>query len=350
MYTCALYLNVPFFAMKTNPFRNKTKAELIAELEALRRRLIDFEKTEVERQQVAEALRASEEKYRIMLDESSDPIFTFYPDGQYRYVNRAFANGIGKKLEEIIGRKIWDVFPKEEADKRFAVVKWVFENGESKVIEVRVPRPDGDRYHLTTVKPILDDRRQVISVICISKEITERKIMEDRLAHMAQYDTLTDLPNRALFDDRLRHAITQAKRDQTRLALMFLDLDNFKPINDTFGHQVGDLLLQAAAKRMQDCIRESDTAGRIGGDEFVVLLPILGEGQDALVVAEKIRHSLNQPFELPGYQSLNISSSIGIAIYPDHGSEEIQLAKNADDAMYYAKAHGRNRVQLFQSA
>jgi len=332
-----------------NTFRNHTKAELIRELEDLRRRLAESEKKEAERQQAVEALYVSKEKFRILLDESSDPIFAFYPDGEYRYVNRAFADGTGKKLDEIIGRKIWDIFPKDEADKRFAVVKWVFENGESKVIEVRVPRTDGDRFYMTTVKPILDDQRRVISVICISKEITERKMMEDRLAHMAQHDQLTDLPNRALFNDRLQHAIIQAKRDKTRLALMSLDLDKFKPVNDTFGHHVGDLLLQAAAKRMQECIRESDTVGRIGGDEFVVLLSTIEEGHGAQMVAEKICNFLNQPFELPGYQSLRISTSIGIAIYPDHGSDDVQLLKHADHAMYQAKVLGRNMVQLFQS-
>ncbi len=310
-----------------NIVHNKTKAELIAELENL---------------------RSSEQKYRIMLDESSDPIFTFFPDGQYCYVNRAFAAGLGKNPEEIIGRRIWDVFPKDEADKRFAVVRWVFENGESKTIEVRVPRPGGDHYYLTTVKPILDDRHRTVSVICISKEITERKIMEDRLVHLAQYDVLTDLPNRALFSDRLRHAITQANRDMTRMALMFIDLDKFKPVNDTFGHHVGDLLLIAVARRLEECIRESDTVGRIGGDEFVVLLPTIKEIPDALVVAEKIRHALNRPFELPGYQCLNISSSSGVAIYPDHGTDDIDLTKNADDAMYQAKELGRNLVQLYQ--
>ncbi len=282
-----------------------------------------------------------------MLDESSDPIFMFSPDGQYAYVNRAFADGVGRSQEAIIGKRIWDVFPQDEADKRFAIVSWVFEKGESKTIEVRVPRPDGDRYYLTTAKPIFDDHDRVASVICISKEITERKIMEDQLAHMAQYDVLTDLPNRTLFSDRLQHAIAQAKRDKTRIALIFIDLDKFKPVNDTLGHHVGDLLLKAVAQRIQSCMRESDTVGRLGGDEFVVLLPTIQDEQDALVVAEKIRAALNQAIELPGNHCLNISSSSGIAIYPDHGADDIELSKNADDAMYQAKEQGRNRVQIF---
>lgn len=131
-----------------------------------------------ERKRVEEALRESEEKHRVLLDESSDPIFTFYPDGQYRYVNKAFADGVGRKLEDIIGRKIWDVFSQDEADKRFAAVKWVFENGLEKVLEVRVPRPDGDHWYLTTVKPILNEMGKVITVICISKDITQRKHAE----------------------------------------------------------------------------------------------------------------------------------------------------------------------------
>jgi diguanylate cyclase (GGDEF)-like protein/PAS domain S-box-containing protein len=336
--------------METMPADAKTRAELLAEVDALRQRLTALAQADAEYRQAIDILRASKEKYRILLDESSDPIFTFCPDGQYQYVNRAFADGVGKKLEDIIGKRIWDVFPQAEADKRFAVVKWVFENGKSREIEVRVPRPDGDRYYLTTAKPILDEKQRTTSVICISKEITERKAMEDQLARMAQYDTLTDLPNRALFSDRLRHAIAQARRDKTRLALMFVDLDKFKPVNDNFGHHVGDLLLQVVARRMQYCIRESDTVGRIGGDEFVVLLPAIEAAADALLVAEKIRASLAQPFDLPGYERQNISASIGIALYPDHGNDEVGLAKNADDAMYRAKTGGRNLVQIFQPA
>lgn len=297
-----------------------------------------------------DALRATLQEYRVLLDESSDPIFAFYPDGTYRYVNQAFASGVRLPRDAIIGRRIWDVFSQEEADKRFAVVKWVLENAESKVFEVRVPRPDGDRFYITTVKPIINSQREVVSVICISKEITERKAMEERLARMAQFDTLTELPNRALFDDRLKHAIAQAKRDGTRLALMSIDLDRFKPVNDTHGHHVGDLLLQAVARRMQDCVRESDSVGRIGGDEFFILLPVIDHAADALTVAEKVRDALGQPFALEGLQRIGISSSIGITLYPDHGDDTRLLYRYADQAMYRAKAQGRNQVQVFDTA
>lgn len=131
--------------------------------------------------QSQQALRENEEKYRILLDESSDPIFTFYSDGQYRYVNKAFAAGVGRNVDDIIGKRIWDVFPKEEADKRFGALKGVFERGEVKVIEVLVPRPDGDRYYITTIKPIKNERQEVAYVICISKEITEFKKAQEEL-------------------------------------------------------------------------------------------------------------------------------------------------------------------------
>ncbi len=312
-------------------------------------RLNDDERTRDELIAELDALHAMLQEYRVLLDESSDPIFAFYPDGRYRYVNQAFASGVRRPRDEIIGRRIWDVFSKEEADKRFAVVQWVFENAESRVIEVRVPRPDGDRFYITTVKPILSSQREVVSVICISKEITERKVMEERLARMAQYDTLTDLPNRALFNDRLLHAMAQARRDQGRLALMSIDLDRFKPVNDSHGHHIGDLLLLAVAQRMQDCVRESDSVGRIGGDEFFILLPVIDSATDALTVAEKVRDALSQPFDLEGLHSISISSSIGIALYPDHGDDALQLYKYADQAMYRAKEQGRNQTQIFQA-
>jgi diguanylate cyclase (GGDEF)-like protein len=172
---------------------------------------------------------------------------------------------------------------------------------------------------------------------------------EARFRFLAQYDELSGLPNRAMFRDRLQHAIAQAKRDKARLALMYLDLDKFKPINDQLGHHVGDILLRAVAERMQLCVRESDTVARIGGDEFVILLPLIENDYDALRVAEKIRYALAEAFDVAGGNVLTVSASIGIAIYPEHGENEVTLAKNADNAMYTAKEKGRNQVCMFDA-
>ena len=308
--------------------KNLTKAELIRRLEQIQTR---------------------EQQYRTLLDDCSDQIFSVSREGEYLFVNREFAAGIvGKTAEEIIGRNIWDIFPKDEANRRFSVIKRVFDSGQARSIEVCVPGADGDRHYLTTIKPIPGDQDGVAYVICISKEITGRKRMEEKLKHSALYDLLTGLPNRTLFNDRLKFAIAQAKRKASKLALMFIDLDKFKPINDTFGHNAGDLLLKRVANRMLNCIRESDTAGRVGGDEFIVLLPAVTAPGDAVKVAEKIRHELNKPFDIPGFPQMSISSSTGIAIYPEHGNSILLLTKSADDAMYCAKEKGRNTVVLFQ--
>ena len=186
-------------------------------------------------------------------------------------------------------------------------------------------------------------------MVAVVRDITGRKAAEQRIAHMAQHDTLTGLPNRALLGDRVRLAIAQARRQGGRLALMYIDLDHLKPVNDSLGHHVGDQLLRAVAKRMQDSVRASDTVARVGGDEFVVLLPTIGGEQDALPVAEKVRQALGQPFTLPSGDVVQVSASAGIALFPDHGSDEFQLARAADTAMYRAKALGRDRVEFFRA-
>jgi diguanylate cyclase len=172
---------------------------------------------------------------------------------------------------------------------------------------------------------------------------------EARYRHLAQHDVLTGLPNLALFSDRLQQALIQAKRDHARLAVLFIDLDKFKPINDALGHHMGDSLLQAVATRLQGCVREADTVARIGGDEFALLLPLIHAPQEALRVAELLRDALDQPFSIDAGHELNISSSIGVAIYPEHGSNGTELLKNADQAMYRVKREGRNQVQLYQA-
>ena len=190
-----------------------------------------------------------------------------------------------------------------------------------------------------------DDDGEPLRLIGTISDISDRKASEERIQHMAQHDTLTDLPNRALFSDRLRHELARAKRKDEHVGLIFLDLDNFKPINDNFGHAVGDRVLQIVAGRLKESVRASDTVGRIGGDEFIVLLPSLSNRADAAPLAEKIRLTLRQPFSVDG-RTIQISCSLGVAVYPDDGQDEVELSKNADQALYRAKAAGRDGVQL----
>lgn len=166
--------------------------------------------------------------------------------------------------------------------------------------------------------------------------VIERQQMQVRLQRMAQYDQLTDLPNRGLLYDRLKVALLAAQREQGRLSLLYLDLDKFKQVNDTLGHGVGDLLLQEVAKRLKRCVRESDTVARVGGDEFVVLLECVVLPEHAALVAEKIHKALSRSFTIDGH-NLTIVPSIGIALYPEHGDGEQQLLDHADKAMYFAK-------------
>ena len=201
---------------------------------------------------------------------------------------------------------------------------------------------------------LVHDVNHLLGVVenTLSEERGQRlliKEMQQKYQHLAHHDMLTGLPNRSLFADRLQQTLVQAKRSATHGALIYLDLDKFKPVNDTLGHNIGDLVLMAIAQRLQAAVRESDTVARIGGDEFVVLLPVIETRQDASTVAEKIRLALEQPFEINGH-IIKIGCSLGIAVYPEHGEDEISLMKNADTAMYLAKQNGRNNVQMFQDA
>jgi diguanylate cyclase (GGDEF)-like protein/PAS domain S-box-containing protein len=177
-------------------------------------------------------------------------------------------------------------------------------------------------------------------------EITQRKEAERRVHHLATRDALTELPNRLLLSDRLSQALAAAQRERSKLAVLFIDLDRFKNINDSLGHHVGDVLLRVAAARLSACVRREDTVARQGGDEFIVLLPSLDHPRDASKVAHKLLEALAAPFDVEG-QLLHATASIGIAIYPDDGADATTLLKHSDAALYHAKEAGRNRVQFF---
>lgn len=176
----------------------------------------------------------------------------------------------------------------------------------------------------------------------------QRKQAAARLRYLAQYDAMTGLPNRMLFDDRLMIALARAARERRMLALLYIDLDHFKPVNDNFGHAAGDLLLQELAQRIQHCVRDSDTVSRIGGDEFVVLIDGLQQLDDALRVAEHVRAAIHQPFDLPR-ERVQVSASIGVAAYPVHAGDANQLMRSADIAMYAAKHGGGNSACLYRA-
>lgn len=213
--------------------------------------------------------------------------------------------------------------------------------------EIRNRSKDGKIYiEWISIKQVRNDKGLPTHYVAVFSDISERKAAEERMQHLAHFDVLTGLPNRALFSDRLRQTIAKARRDKKRMALMFIDLDKFKPVNDQLGHHVGDLLLKSVAMRLSECVRrESDTVGRMGGDEFVVMLSEIETLRDVMVVAEKILYTLNQTFQIGEY-IIHISSSIGIAIYPENGKDENHLLKSADAAMYRAKENDRNRVEV----
>ncbi|MDH4234757.1 MAG: diguanylate cyclase [Gallionella sp.] len=301
------------------------------------------------RSRAEQALKESEKLLSDILENVTSYIYMKDKQGRYLFANRLLREQFAAPIEEIVGYDDNKFFDADTAANMRKGDLRVLNNGETLRIEETNPNilTGVTNVFLTVKIPLRHEDGSIYALCGISTDITERKEIEEHMRHMAQYDALTHLPNRALFSDRLQQALASAQRNRERLALMFLDLDKFKPVNDTYGHGVGDLLLKEAAQRIQKCLRESDTAARIGGDEFVVLLPSIEVEMDSRKVGEKIRHALNQPFELAGHR-LQISSSIGVAVYPEHGSNEKLLVKSADIAMYHAKKNGRNNVRIYQ--
>jgi diguanylate cyclase (GGDEF)-like protein/PAS domain S-box-containing protein len=264
------------------------------------------------------------------------------------WVNPAFEKLSGYQSTEVIGHKPPELIKTGKQGSHFYKALWdTILSGTPWHGEIINHRKDGSLYdEELNISPVIDEKGKIQHFIVSKNDISERKQIERRIKHLAEHDILTGLPNRALLSDRLEQALHVAKRNKEHLGLIFLDLDKFKPINDDYGHAIGDLLLQEVALRITDCIRESDTVARIGGDEFIILLPTIESQNDALMVAEKIRYVLNLPFDCQEH-SLSIAASLGVASYPEHGQEQISLVKSADIAMYYAKELGRNNVQIF---
>ncbi|WP_051448976.1 EAL domain-containing protein [Tolumonas lignilytica] len=276
----------------------------------------------------------------------------FYKDEQGRYLgcNAAFEHYIGYDRHYLTGRTVYDISPKDLADIYFAADKTLLEHPGTQNYEASVTYADGSRHNVVFYKATFNKSDGNLGgLVGVILDISERKQMEETIWHDANYDALTGLPNRRLLQDRLNEELKRAHRNNHQLAVLFIDLDRFKEINDTLGHNEGDKLLIQAAQRIRTVLRISDTVARQGGDEFIVILPDISDTAMSELVAKRIISSLTMPYDLNGQQA-HISASIGIACYPDDSSEMETLIRYADQAMYAAKSLGRSRFCLFASA
>ena len=301
-----------------------------------------------ERKQAEDALRASEETLRATFRQAGVGIFITSPNRRYLQVNDKYCEMLGYTREELLKMSSTDVLPPEAAGASQANRNKLM-LGELQTIshERQLLRKDGSLIWVNHATSVARSRNgEPIHLITVAENISERKQAEEKLTQLAHYDVLTSLPNRMLFFDRLKLALAGAKRNDSKAAVMFVDLDRFKHINDTLGHAAGDDLLQQVAERLKESVRASDTVGRLGGDEFAIVLSFLATARDADVPARKIMARFNEPFRL-GQAELYVTASVGIAVYPDDSTDQDALVKNADIAMYRAKEEGRNTYKFF---
>jgi len=266
---------------------------------------------------------------------------------EFTYANDSLAKLFGYPAPQaMIGKSLCDLYePHEQIRLITSIVPLVQQRGRWRG-EATGLRADGTSFPQEISLTAIAGGN---STVCVVRDITERTYAEEQIKHLAYHDALTNLPNRLLFKDRLSVALSHAHREGTSLAVLFLDLDRFKVVNDSLGHNIGDQLLQAVASRIAACVRDSDTLARLGGDEFTVLLPRLHHSQDVAPIAGKIIDAVRYPFQIEG-RELYITTSIGISVYPEDGSDAETLIKNADTAMYQAKELGRDNYQLFNAS
>jgi diguanylate cyclase (GGDEF)-like protein/PAS domain S-box-containing protein len=284
-----------------------------------------------------------------VFDSSNDGIMITTPDATILAVNRAFTRITGYGAEEAIG-KTPKLLQSGWQDTVFYQSMWeaLLRTGYWRG-EIWDRRKDGEMYaQWTSISAVKDEQGTVTHYVGVISDITARKVAEQRLDHLATHDPLTDLPNRTLFHERARRALMRATRSDEMVAVLFLDLDNFKNINDTLGHYVGDLLLQETARRLTECLRAHDTVSRQGGDEFTILLEDMRKPEEAAAVAQKLLEALTRPFQLEGNEVF-VTASLGINLCPGDADNLDDLLKNADVAMYHAKAAGRNSFRFYSS-
>jgi diguanylate cyclase (GGDEF)-like protein/PAS domain S-box-containing protein len=299
-----------------------------------------------ERRSADEAVRESEARYRLMADNSTDLISRINREGVLLYASPAIKSLLGYEPWEVIGHPVFDLIENADGELVRTATESLTATGPL-TFSYRAVRKDGTRvWFETTSRAVVDpETNDVIEIVSVSRDISERKRAEEQIEYQAYHDALTGLPNRRLFRDRLTVALAHARRAKHPVAVMFLDLDSFKVVNDTLGHSLGDELLKIVGTRLSAVLREEDTIARMGGDEFTVLVANIKSETDAPLIAQKLLDAVAQPLHLEGHE-LFITTSIGIALHPEDGDTAEALLKNADNAMYRAKEIGRNSYQL----
>ncbi|MDA7088299.1 EAL domain-containing protein [Pseudomonas sp. SA3-5] len=308
----------------------------------------------IQRSAVRESVLIEKARAETTLNSISNAVIATDLSGNVDYLNVAAEQMTGWSRQEAGGRPITEVMHIVNSTTRAPVhnpIQWVLEQGKPQVLSagtILIKRDGSEAMIEDSAAPIHDANGQLSGAVIVFHDITAAQAMSVKMAHLAHHDCLTNLPNRLLLNDRIAQAITLAERHGTSLAVLFLDLDNFKHINDSLGHAIGDQLLQSVAQRLCACVRNSDTVSRPGGDEFVVLVAEEHQAQDAALTANKILSSLARPHRIAAHE-LHVTSSIGISIYPNDGLSAESLIKQADTAMYRAKEHGGNNFQFFRN-
>ena len=286
--------------------------------------------------------------YKKVIDHTDEAILITNSHGRIVEVNPAYERKLGYDRLDLLGQTT-AIVKSGLHDEAFYKDMWDSLNGDSHYWsgEIWNKTKSGELIPFwMTINAVTDDDGNPFHFICLARDISELKEAKENLEQLAYYDPLTGLPNRALFDDRLNQMIIAAKRHRFRLAVLFVDLDRFKDVNDTLGHSVGDALLIQVAQRLSEALRSEDTVSRLGGDEFTIILPEVRDEADVMSIADKLIHTLREPFTI-GEHKVQIGGSAGVALFPEHGEDAERLKKNADAAMYQAKEFGRNRCQLF---
>lgn len=299
-------------------------------------------------QQALNELTRYKQNLAAIVESSDDAIISKTLEGIVTSWNKAAEKIFGYTAEEMVGQPMLKIFPPDRVDEEMHILSKL-RSGE-KVDHFQTIRlhKSGRQIHISvTVSPIYNTEGEIIGASKIAKDITEKLNTEKLVWRQANYDALTNLPNRRLLMDRLAMEVSKAHREMHGLTIMFIDLDHFKEVNDSLGHNIGDELLQKVSHRIRDCFRQSDMLARFGGDEFVALMPCLNQRKDIDTVCSKLLKVLSDPFTLEDANTVYVSASIGIAVYPMDGESDQELIKHADQAMYEAKRKGRNQAKYF---